>query len=107
MNNQKIGLIRASAGTGKSHTLLEIGKNCIEEKGYKEDEILLCTFSKAAADDLMTRFPYAGKYIGRTYHAIYLEEVKKLPEFEDLRVMRTGDYMEFSKKTKYNIIYKT
>ena len=48
-------LIEASAGTGKTFTIKELYRRLILEKRFKVNEILVVTFSKAAAAELKER----------------------------------------------------
>ena len=51
----KNSLIEASAGTGKTHTIIELVKTLILEKGIKPENILIVTFTEKAAGELKER----------------------------------------------------
>src|SRR5580692_7240208 len=48
-------LVMAGAGTGKTHTLVERCLNLICEEGVSLDEILIVTFTEAAATEMRER----------------------------------------------------
>jgi len=48
-------LIEASAGTGKTHTIVALYTRLLVEQGLKVDEILVVTFTNAATADLRAR----------------------------------------------------
>jgi len=68
-------LIIASAGTGKTTTIIERYINLIE-KGIKQEEIMMTTFTNKAAKDMMEkirkRTDKVSSYIG-TMHSIFLK----------------------------------
>ena len=47
--------IIAAAGSGKTFTLIELVNNLISKSLFKEDKILLITFSKKAANEIHER----------------------------------------------------
>ncbi|HOJ64712.1 MAG TPA: UvrD-helicase domain-containing protein [Spirochaetota bacterium] len=49
------GIIEASAGTGKTYTIIELVKNLILEKNIKPEEILIVTFTEKATGELKDR----------------------------------------------------
>jgi len=51
----KNSLIEASAGTGKTHTIIELVKTLILEKEIKPENILIVTFTEKAAGELKER----------------------------------------------------
>lgn len=69
-------LIVASAGTGKTTTIVERYANMIENHGFRPDEILMTTFTNKAAKDMIKKIkrrtgtepPYVG-----TMHALFLK----------------------------------
>src|ERR1700691_6034297 len=48
-------LVMAGAGTGKTHTLVERCLDCIVREGASLDEILVVTFTEAAATEMRQR----------------------------------------------------
>ena len=69
-------LIVASAGTGKTTTIVERYANMIQNHGYKPSEIMMTTFTNKAAKDMMKKIiertgsepPYIG-----TMHSLFLK----------------------------------
>jgi len=68
-------LIIASAGTGKTTTIVERYVNLIEKKGYNPEEIMMTTFTNKAAKDMIkkikNRTEKVSSYIG-TMHSLFL-----------------------------------
>lgn len=68
-------LIVASAGTGKTTTIVERYVNLVTKHGYKPDEVLMTTFTNKAAKDMIrkisNRTEKIPKYAG-TMHSIFL-----------------------------------
>ena len=57
-------LVMAGAGTGKTHTLVERCLDCIVREGASLDEILVVTFTEAAAAEMKQRLrTRARKYL--------------------------------------------
>lgn len=54
-NAPRMALIEASAGTGKTYTLCGLYARYVAERGYMPDEILVVTFTEAAAGELSQR----------------------------------------------------
>ena len=67
-------LISASAGTGKTHTLVGAAEKVIKEKGNKT---AIFTFTNAAADELKERMEVLPTYIG-TIHSFALREIERM-----------------------------
>jgi len=69
-------LILASAGTGKTTTIVERYINLVENCNIKPDEIMMTTFTKKAANDMVEkikkRTKKLPKYIG-TMHSLFLK----------------------------------
>jgi DNA helicase-2/ATP-dependent DNA helicase PcrA len=69
-------LIMASAGTGKTTTIIERYANMIENHGFKPREIMLTTFTNKAANDMIKkiieRTESEPPYIG-TMHSLFLK----------------------------------
>ena len=69
-------LIMASAGTGKTTTIVERYANMIENHSYKPSEIMMTTFTNKAAKDMIKkiveRTGSPPKYIG-TMHSLFLK----------------------------------
>ena len=73
-------LIIASAGTGKTTTIIERYANMIENHGYKPSEIMMTTFTNKAAKDMIgkivKRTGSQPQYIG-TMHSLFLRIIKE------------------------------
>src|SRR3989344_5090757 len=73
-------LIVASAGTGKTTTIVERYANLIKNHNYKPNEILMTTFTNKAAKDMIkkifertgTNTPYVG-----TMHSLFLRILRE------------------------------
>ncbi|GEM_PF-2050542 len=69
-------LIVASAGTGKTTTIVERYVNLVKNHGYKPSEILMTTFTNKAAKDMVKKiFERTGEeppYVG-TMHSLFLK----------------------------------
>ncbi|MBU2637511.1 MAG: ATP-dependent helicase [Nanoarchaeota archaeon] len=72
-------LIVASAGTGKTTTIVERYANLITKQGYKPSEVLMTTFTNKAAKDMMekirARTQKVPQYIG-TMHSLFLRMLR-------------------------------
>ena len=84
-------LVLAGPGSGKTATLVERTKNLIQQHGVNPSNILVITFTKAAANEMKSRFEremtsYNGAY-GRvtfgTFHAIFFMVLKLAYHFEN------------------------
>jgi len=68
-------LIIASAGTGKTTTIVERYVNMIQNHGYRPDEILMTTFTNKAAKDMVSkivkRTKFEPPYVG-TMHSLFM-----------------------------------
>ena len=68
-------LIIASAGTGKTTTIVERYINMVENHGFKPNQILMTTFTNKAANDMIKKInkktKKISKYIG-TMHSLFL-----------------------------------
>ena len=75
-------LIVASAGTGKTTTIVERYVNLIEKKGLFPEEILMTTFTNKAAKDMVekikNRTDKISPYVG-TMHALFLKILREHP----------------------------
>lgn len=73
-------LIIASAGTGKTTTIVERYVNMIENHGYKPREIMMTTFTNRAAKDMVRkiveRTGHEPPYIG-TMHSLFLRLLRE------------------------------
>ena len=49
------GVIEASAGTGKTHTLTELAERLLVEEGATVDQLLLVTYTEKATGELKGR----------------------------------------------------
>lgn len=76
-------LIIASAGTGKTTTIVERYVNLVENCDFKPDEIMMTTFTNKAAKDMVEkiskRTDKLPKYIG-TMHSLFLRILRDYPE---------------------------
>ncbi len=52
---EQSALIEASAGTGKTHTLVQLVLRALLERGLRLNQLLLCTFTNAATSELSQR----------------------------------------------------
>ncbi|MBW2975555.1 ATP-dependent helicase [Candidatus Woesearchaeota archaeon] len=72
-------LIIASAGTGKTTTIVERYINLVSKYKYKPDEVLMTTFTNKAAKDMIgkiaSRTKKLPKYIG-TMHSLFLRMLR-------------------------------
>src|SRR3989338_10803770 len=68
-------LIIASAGTGKTTTIVERYVNMTQNHGYRPDEILMTTFTNKAAKDMVSkivkRTGFEPPYVG-TMHSLFM-----------------------------------
>ncbi|MEK6898586.1 MAG: ATP-dependent helicase [Nanoarchaeota archaeon] len=109
-------LIMASAGTGKTTTIVERYVNMIENHGYKPREIMMTTFTNKAAKDMVKKIvertgsepPYIG-----TMHSLFLRILRDNVKFTSLAEGFTLIDDEADKKkivkqimTRENIDYK-
>lgn len=73
-------LILASAGTGKTTTIVERYVNLVENCGLKPEEIMMTTFTNKAAKDMVRKIERRTKkiptYIG-TMHSLFLKILRK------------------------------
>ncbi|MEK6927967.1 MAG: ATP-dependent helicase [Nanoarchaeota archaeon] len=81
-------LIIASAGTGKTTTIVERYINLVEKQGLSPDEIIMTTFTNKAAKDMIDkigkRTEKIPKYIG-TMHSLFLRILRDNHEKAGLR----------------------
>jgi DNA helicase-2/ATP-dependent DNA helicase PcrA len=95
--------IIAAAGSGKTFTLIELVNNLISKSLFKEDKILLITFSKKAANEIHERLV---KKIGNnkvkvyTFHAYCLRIISIYnPKYsKDLKIISPEEKLGFYKK---------
>ncbi|MCZ8342929.1 MAG: ATP-dependent helicase [Leptospira sp.] len=81
-------LVIAGAGTGKTKTLVHKLVSLVEE-GYSPDEILLLTFSRRAAKEMISRVnhqmtSHGGKIQGGTFHSFCYGFLKKYGMFQGI-----------------------
>lgn len=71
-------VVSASAGTGKTYTMIEKVKHEVEVNGVNPNNIMLSTFTVDAANEIKNRLPESctGVSVG-TIHSLLLEVVKK------------------------------
>lgn len=76
-------LIIASAGTGKTTTIVERYVNFIEKAGFHPEEIMMTTFTNRAAKDMIkkisSRTRRVSPYIG-TMHSLFLKILRDNPK---------------------------
>ena len=86
-------LVLAGPGSGKTATLVERAKNLITEHGVKPSNILVVTFTKAAANEMKQRFEremnslQGGKVTFGTFHAIFFMVLKLAYHFESSNIV--------------------
>lgn len=68
-------LVIAGAGSGKTYTIINKVKNIIENKEYKEEEILLISFTNESVNDLKRKINYNIDTL--TFHKLGLNILKK------------------------------
>ena len=75
-------LIIASAGTGKTTTIVERYINLVAKNNYESSEILMTTFTNKAAKDMLQKIMARTKkipaYIG-TMHSLFLKMLRNHP----------------------------
>jgi len=73
-------LIIASAGTGKTTTIVERYLNMVQDHDYKIDQVLMTTFTNKAAKDMIKkiskRTTQIPQYVG-TMHSLFLKILRK------------------------------
>src|SRR3989344_2973270 len=90
-------LIVASAGTGKTTTIVERYVNLVENHGYKPDEIMMTTFTNKAAKDMLekikTRTNKVSEHIG-TMHSLFFKIIREHAEllFENKNITPIEDH---------------
>ena len=90
-------LIVASAGTGKTTTIVERYVNLVENHGYKPNGIMMTTFTNKAAKDMLekikARTNKISDHIG-TMHSLFLKIIKEQVEllFENKNITPIEDY---------------
>ena len=87
-DKSKAILVKASAGTGKSHALVSRLKYRIDNGFVNSNEVIAFTFTKDSAADLVQKIGYTEATIG-TIHSISL---KLLREYFDLKCYVLDDY---------------
>ena len=76
-------LVSASAGSGKTHTMIERLKRLIIQKGVSVNQILAVTFTESAASDMKEKLKKAltdvvnGNYDEKSYGVLSLEKIKE------------------------------
>ncbi len=73
-------LILASAGTGKTTTIVERYVNLVQNQGYDPDEILMTTFTNKAAKDMIEKIAKKTKRIPKwagTMHSLFLRILRE------------------------------
>lgn len=95
--NHKDGpmLVLAGPGSGKTATLVERTKNLILQYGVHPSNILVITFTKAAANEMKQRFEHkmegyrgTGKVTFGTFHAVFFMVLKLAYHFESGNIIR-------------------
>lgn len=90
-------LVLAGPGSGKTATLVERTKKLILQHGVNPSNILVITFTKAAANEMKQRFmqgvascsrdSYGGKVTFGTFHAIFFMVLKLAYHFESSNII--------------------
>lgn len=71
-------VIKSSAGSGKTHSLIEKIKHMVEVNNINPANIMCCTFTQDAAMELKQRLPYSCSNVtAGTMHSILFDVVKK------------------------------
>lgn len=98
-------LVLAGPGSGKTATLVERAKNLVLEHGVNPSNILVITFTKAAANEMKQRFEKemqtsrsanAGRVSFGTFHAIFFMVLKLAYHYESSNIV--------TEDTKYQAI---
>ena len=108
--DEKPTAVIASAGSGKTTTLINRILYQIEVKGIEPSRILAITFSKAAQQDMQKRFNELSKPFGndikspdfRTFHSCFLMLIRENSAFHS-NIATYANYMyPLSQKVKYH-----
>lgn len=108
-------LVLAGPGSGKTYTLTMRLQYLIEEKKVDPSEILVITFTRAAADEMKQRFfrlternSYAVSF--GTFHSVFLSVLKHSREYNDYRVAEREECISVLKevlKKKFGSMFYT
>ena len=102
-------LVLAGPGSGKTATLVERTKNLITKHGVNPSNILVITFTKAAANEMKLRFEREMKQAGQgvprvtfgTFHAIFFMVLKLAYNYNSSNIISKGKvYIKWSSKFK-------
>lgn len=92
-------MVLAGPGSGKTLVITQRTRNLIEKYGIKSNEILVITFTKAAAEEMRRRFaaicPARGVTFG-TFHAVFFTILKHAYHYSSANVL--------SEDKKYQIL---
>ncbi len=81
LSNDRLLLVDATAGTGKTRTMVELAKKRIEDG----KSVIMITYTNAAAHEIASRLGTQAEYIG-TIHAFAYRELRILGERHNFRV---------------------
>lgn len=101
-------LLIAGPGSGKTFTITERIRYLIEEKGIEPAQILVITFTKAAASEMEQRFLNAMK--GKSYsvnfgtfHAVYFHILKQTYQYTSKNIISEKEKTEYLKQVLKNL----
>ena len=101
-------LLIAGPGSGKTFTITERIRYLIEEKGIEPSQILVITFTKAAASEMEQRFLNAMK--GKSYsvnfgtfHAVYFHILKQTYQYTFKNIISEKEKTEYLKQVLKNL----
>lgn len=96
-------LVLAGPGSGKTAVITERTLNLIEKSHIKEDQILVITFTKAAAGEMRERFlakrksNHTGVNFG-TFHAVFFTILKHAYHFNAANIVREEARFQYMKE---------
>ena len=108
-------LVLAGPGSGKTATLVERTKNLITKHGVSPSNILVITFTKAAANEMKLRFekemdgPYgAARVTFGTFHAIFFMVLKLAYNYNSSNIVSDEIKYQAMREliNKYNLEYR-
>lgn len=93
-------LLLAGPGSGKTFTIIERIRYLIETQGIEQTQILVITFTKAAAGEMEQRFQKAveGKNYNvnfGTFHAIYFQILKQTYQYQSQHILNEKEKREY------------
>lgn len=95
-------LVIAGPGSGKTLVITERTRNLIEESHIPEEQILVITFTKAAANEMKERFLKSRKASGTgvnfgTFHAVFFTILKAAYRFTAANIVREDVKFQYMK----------